>query len=123
MAAAGHHLGNFGAVRLVRRTIQQQSDSAGKQIAIPGTEDDPLVAASRRQRAVPERIAACGCSGCMKLTDPPCATVSISISLSSFRVSSEARSARSRPSGWSRQLRSELWICGRFGHLRSTGRA
>ena len=43
-------------MRLVGRTIQQQGDRAGEHIAVPGAEDDPLVAAGRRQRAVPEGI-------------------------------------------------------------------
>ena len=63
-------------------------------LAIEGAQDDALAARRGRQRALPEGRAASGASGCMKLTDPPLATISMRISLSTSRIVGEARQGR-----------------------------
>ena len=51
-----HHFRDFGAMRLVRRQIEQQRHGADQLVCIEGPENDPLAAVGGGQRIPPERI-------------------------------------------------------------------
>ncbi len=55
MGRVRHQLGDFGAMRLVLRQIEQQADGADENRAVEGAEHNPLAAIRRRQSALPER--------------------------------------------------------------------
>jgi hypothetical protein len=48
---ARHHLRNFGAMRLVRRQIEQQRDGPDQLIAVEGAENDAPATLRRAERA------------------------------------------------------------------------
>ena len=61
-----------------------------RSLAIEGAENDALAAGGGGQRVRARMLRpSASDSGCMKLTEPPCATVSISISLSAAQMSGE----------------------------------
>ena len=76
-------------MRLVLREVQHERHGADQVFAVKGAENDPLAAIGGSQRVAPECICHLNGSGCMKLTEPPFATASTSISLSVAQVSGE----------------------------------
>ena len=59
VAHAGHHFGDFGAVGLVGRAVQQQRDGARQHVAVPCTQHHTFAALRRCQRLVPKRFRRC----------------------------------------------------------------
>ena len=64
-------------MRLVGRQVEQQGDGADQVVAVEGAENDSLAPIGRGERPCQNASAVSGASGCMKLTEPPLATVSI----------------------------------------------
>jgi hypothetical protein len=51
-----HHFCDFGPVRLVRRTVEQQGHRSDQAFIVKGAQNDPLAPSGGGQRALPEGV-------------------------------------------------------------------